>query len=341
MRKLASIQKIYKIEPIENADRLEIAHVLGWQCVVPKGQFSEMENAVYFEVDSFLPVRDEFEFLRKTSYKKSDILGEGFRLKTLKLRGVLSQGLLMPMRELGLADDLAVGTNVTDVLGVRKWVIEERASTGGTIIGELPFGVPKTNEVRIQSEPGLIECFKGKPYYITTKMDGSSHSVSYDSDGYHVCWHNYEYSDGAFYDFCSKVDMAKRLEWFAESRGLESLVIQGEFCAPGIQKNPLKLKRPNWYVFTVIINGKRSELSEMLDVCHVLGLEHVPIEECKDSFSYSSVEELLERAKGLYPGGHKKEGLVIRPIVPEYCELIGAPLSMKVINNEYLLDKKK
>ena len=72
MRKLASVQRIYKIEPIEGADRIELAHVLGWQCVVPKGQFTEMDLCVYFEIDSFLPVAPEFEFLRQ-SYKKNDL----------------------------------------------------------------------------------------------------------------------------------------------------------------------------------------------------------------------------------------------------------------------------
>ena len=83
MRKLASIQRIWKIEPIEGADRIELAHVLGWQCVVNKGQFKEMDLAVYFEIDSFLPVCEPFEFLRKSSYKKSDIMGEGFLLRTM------------------------------------------------------------------------------------------------------------------------------------------------------------------------------------------------------------------------------------------------------------------
>ena len=87
MRKLASIQRIWQIEPIEGADRIELAHVLGWQCVVNKGQFQPMDLAVYFEVDSFLPVREEFEFMRASSYRKTDIMGEGFRLRTMKFRG--------------------------------------------------------------------------------------------------------------------------------------------------------------------------------------------------------------------------------------------------------------
>ena len=70
MRKLASIQRIWNIEPIEGADRIELAHVLGWQCVVDKGQFKPMDLAVYFEVDSFLPVRPEFEFLSAGKYRR-------------------------------------------------------------------------------------------------------------------------------------------------------------------------------------------------------------------------------------------------------------------------------
>ena len=83
-RKLASIQRIWKIEPIEGADRIELANVLGWQCVVNKGQFCPQDLAVYFEIDSFLPIRSEFEFMRATSYRKTNIMGEGFRLKTMK-----------------------------------------------------------------------------------------------------------------------------------------------------------------------------------------------------------------------------------------------------------------
>lgn len=99
MRKLASIQRIRKIEPIEGADRIELAHVLGWQCVVNKGQFKPMDSAVYFEIDSFLPIRPEFEFLRQSSYKKTDIMGEGFKLRTMRFKGQISQGLLLPITQ--------------------------------------------------------------------------------------------------------------------------------------------------------------------------------------------------------------------------------------------------
>jgi len=342
-RKLASIQRIWKIEPIEGAEKIEIAHVLGWQCVVNKGKFSPMDLAVYFEIDSFLPIRPEFEFLRSSSYRKTDIMGEGFRLRTMKFRGQISQGLVLPIEIFPeIEGDVWAGLDVTDVLGVKKWEIEERASTGGTMIGTLPPSIPKTDETRVQAEPGLIQEFAGLGYYISTKMDGSSHSISVDEDGIHVTGHNYEYKDdgkSAFYEFVKKRGLLKKLEAYKDVNGLKEVTVQGELCAPGIQQNRLKLQAPEWYVFTVRENGKRVGLNKMLSVCEYLGAESVPIEEVGNDLTakYPTVEALLERADGQYPRGGKKEGIVIRPIEPVYSNTVGGSLSMKVVSNKYLL----
>ena len=343
MRKLASIQRIWNIEPIEGADRIELAHVLGWQCVVNKGQFRPMDLAVYFEVDSFLPVTPEFEFLRASSYRKTDIMGEGFRLRTMKFRGQISQGLLLPVSAFpDIPADAELGTDVTELLGIRKWEIEERITTGGTMIGTLPYDIPHTDETRIQAEPGLIQEFAGLEYYISTKMDGSSHSVGIDENGFHVTGHNYEYKDDGkspFYELVKTMDLQQKMEAFAVENGLATFTIQGELCAPGIQKNRLKLTKPAWYVFTIRENGKRVGLKRMLAICEALQVESVPIEEIDTDLpaKYPTVEALLDRADGNYPKGGKKEGIVIRPTEPVFCELISAALSMKVVSNKYLL----
>lgn len=343
MRKLASIQRIWKIEPIEGADRIELAHVLGWQCVVNKGQFHEMDRAVYFEVDSFLPIREEFEFLRASSYRKTDILGEGFRLRTMKFRGQISQGLLLPISDFPeIPADCAVGDDVTDLLGVKKWEIEERITTGGTMIGTLPYDIPHTDETRVQEEPGLIQAFAGLEYYISTKMDGSSHSVGIDEHGFHVTGHNYEYKDDGkspFYELVKAMSLQEKMEAFAKENGIMPFTIQGELCAPGIQQNRLRLTKPEWYVFTIRENGKRDGLHRMQEVCKALGLTTVPIEEVDTDLpsKYPTVESLLTRADGNYPNGGKKEGIVIRPTEPAYCDLIGTYLSMKIVSNKYLL----
>jgi RNA ligase (TIGR02306 family) len=96
-RKLATIRTISEIRPIEGADNIELATVNGWKVVVGKEVGHKVGNpVVYCEVDSFLPIRPEFEFLRKSSYRKMGDV-EGFNLKTIKLRGQLSQGLILPM----------------------------------------------------------------------------------------------------------------------------------------------------------------------------------------------------------------------------------------------------
>lgn len=342
-RKLASIQRIWKTEPIEGADRIELAYVLGWQCVVNKGQFKPMDLAVYFEIDSFLPIRPEFEFMRASSYKNTDIMGEGFRLKTQKFRGQLSQGLLLPLEQFPeIPADAALGDDVTELLGVRKWEIEIRATSGGTIIGELPGSIPHTDETRVQAAPELINEFAGLEYYISTKMDGSSHSIGIDDDGFHVTGHNYEYTDDGtsdFYNLVKEREYREKLVAFKEKAGLDAITVQGELCAPGIQQNRLKLKKPEWYVFTIIENGKRAGLDRILEVCKELGFTTVPIEEVDTDLpaKYPTVEALLERADGNYPNGGKKEGIVIRPTTPVYSRSIAAELSMKVVSNKYLL----
>ena len=343
MRKLASIQRIWNIEPIEGADRIELAHVLGWQCVVNKGQFQPMDIGVYFEIDSFLPIRPEFEFMRTSSYKKTDIMGEGFRLRTMRFRGQISQGLLLPLSQFPeIPANAEIGTDVTELLGVRKWEIEERATTGGPVIGNLPYDIPHTDETRVQEEPELIQAFAGLEYYISTKMDGSSHSIGIDENGFHVTGHNYEYKDdgnSSFYELVKARGYREKMEAFAQENGLTALTIQGELCAPGIQRNRLRLSKPEWYVFTVRENGKRVGLNRMLEVCAALGMEHVPIEEVGVDLpsKYPTVEALLERADGDYPNGGKKEGIVVRPTEPVFCPLISASLSMKIVSNKYLL----
>ncbi len=340
-RKLASVQYVHGIWPIEGADRIECVGVLGWKCVAKKGEFAVGDSCVYFEIDSFLPVEKRFEFLREGSYRESELMGAGFRLRTSKFRGQISQGLILPISILG-SGDWELGQDVTDILGVRKWEIEERASNSGTIVAGLPGGVPKTEECRIQAEPGLLDEFVGKPYYITTKMDGTSVTFFRIEGRFGVCGHNYEYADDGKCSFWSWAHDAG-LEQRIVDAGLDDIVLQGEFCGGGIQQNPLKLTKPAWYLFTVVDakTHRRLSLNDMRDIALKLGLEMVPVEEEGENLPYASVDELLERARGKYSSGNVKEGIAVRPTEPVYSQLLSASLSCKVINNDYLLKKHK
>ena len=346
-RKLASVQRVIGILPIEGADRIELAKVLGWQCVVLKGQVHEGDLCVYCEIDSFLPIREEFEFLRSSSYKKSSILGEGFRIRTAKMRGEISQGLILTLdqvADMGVdVSNLKEGDDVTEALGIRKFEIPESATGQGTAIGGLGAEVPKTDEMRIQSVESVIAEFAGLEYYISTKVDGSSHSIAIDREGVaHAYGHRLEYADdgkSSFYEFVKKKDFFGKLKKYASEKGWKSVTVQGEWAGEGIQKNRLKLKTPEWFVFTVVVEGRRKGLDAMLDLCEAIGATHVPIEERGFDLpsKYPTAKALLERAEGEYPNGGPKEGIVIRPVEPIHSKTLGDDLSVKAVSNRYLL----
>lgn len=331
-RKLASIQRIVSIDPIPGADAIERVRVLGWDLVSRKGEFAVGDLCTYFEVDSFLPERPEFEFLRSSSFRTMGDL-QGFRLRTISLRKQVSQGLAIPYK-----GSHPVGTDVTEELGIVKWDPPIPAQLAGLVKGNFPGFLTKTDEVRIQSEPELINAMKDKAYYISTKLDGCSATYFLRDGEFGVCSRNLELKEtegNSFWDLARRKGLKDILEKAREDHG--DLCIQGELCGPGIQKNPLKLKEVALYIFNIYPVGgtKRSRFSVNAMEAFVKkhGLSTVPIEEIGFEFLYSSVDELLNRAEGQYESGKTKEGIVVRSIS-------GNRLSFKVINNKFLLKEK-
>jgi len=337
MRKLVTIQKISEVKPIPDADFIELACIKGWQCVAKKGEFKPDDLCVYFEVDSYLPIDERYEFLRKSSYRSNEYMGEGFRVKTVRFRGEISQGLALPLSafpEITLSEE---GADVTDVLNIRKWEMPEQVGSAGISVGSKPFGIPTTDETRIQSIPEFLLHFTGKPYYISTKMDGTSCTVYIKDGKVGVCGRNDEYKEDvetcSMWAYVYKHNLKEKLTALGED-----IALQGEFCGAGIQKNRLKLFEPALYVFDVIKIGesdklKKCGLDEILSYCGKLGIQSVPIEETGDSFGYT-LPELIERAKGKYESGLDKEGIVVR--THDYGRIGNDKLSFKVINNDFL-----
>jgi len=345
MRKLATLQKISEIKPIEGADAIELVIIKGWQCVSKKGEFNMGDTCVYFEVDSFLPIDERYEFLRRTSHRKNEFMGEGFRIKTIMMRGHISQGLALPTRLFPEIAGFNIGDDVTEILGVKKWEVPEVQGSAGIDIGDKPFGIPTTDESRIQSMPEFLESFIGKPYYITTKMDGTSCTIYFKNGKVGVCGRNKEYKEDAsscsMWAYVIKTGLKERLIEYGKD-----IALQGEFCGQGIQKNRLNLSEPELFVFDIIKFSdtdimNKCGLDELVFICEELGLRTVPIEEVGESFNYT-LAELLERARGKYPSGKDKEGIVIR--TREYGRsLVGSILhknSFKVINNDFLQKEK-
>ena len=333
MRSLVSIQKINLISPIPNSDFVETAHIMGWQCVIKKGEAQVGEPGVYFEVDSFLPVEPRYEFLRSSSYRENADNGQGFRIRTAKIRGQLSQGLFLPLSLFPELEGCIEGDDVTEQLNVKKWYIPETAADGGNIIGDRPFGIPASDEIRIQSALELLDELAGKPYYITTKMDGTSGIVYYIDGTIGCCSRNKEIKDdeqALYWMPVYKYGLKEKLTKYGKN-----IVLTGEICGPGIQKNKLRLPETEWYVFDVKDwdSGEYVSYDEAIAICALLEIPMVPLEERGEQFSYS-LEALLEKAKGKYPSKVEKEGIVVRNVHHPKA------ISFKVLNNDALLKEK-
>lgn len=354
MRKLASIQKISSIEPHPNADNLLIAKVRGFEVIISKNdKYTEGERVVYFETDSFLPCVEDYEFLRKSCYRNDPILGEGFLIKPFKLRGVISNGLILPINICFKncmplpGTGFRIDEDVTELLNVKKWEEPNTASLG-TTKGKRPTFIKKTDETRIQRFPEILEEFYNcDKIYASVKIDGSSHSIGIDSENdFFVTSHNKTLIDdnkpNTFYSFCKYHNLEERLGIIKRDYGLEDIVVQGEFYGPGIQKNKLGLSKPNWMIFTVDFNRKRQNLDTSKNVADLLGISFVPIldiwtgEEFKNKFP--DIKSIMEYIKGdpknLYVDG-EQEGVVFRPTEPCYSKILDTSLSIKVINENY------
>jgi len=333
MRSLVTIQNVKSISPIPDSDFLELAHIMGWQCVAKKGEFKEGDLGVYFEVDSFLPVDERYEFLRGSSFRDNADNGQGFRIKTMRMRGQLSQGLLLPLNNFPELAGCNAGDDVTEKLNVKKWYIPETANAGGTIIGERPHGIPASDEIRIQSALELLDELNGRPYYITTKMDGTSGIVYYIDGKIGCCSRNKEIKDELDALYWLPVYKYGLKEKFPKLN--RNIVLTGEICGPGIQKNKLRLTEIEWYVFDVKDADANRYLpyDDAVKLCEELGLKTVPLEERGDAFNYS-LETLLEKSRGKYPSGLDKEGIVVR------LSAFPKAVSFKVLNNDALLKEK-
>ena len=349
MRKLATIRRIDELVPIEGSDLVQIARIDGWQCVVKKSEFNVGDLCVYFEIDSHLPIRPEFEHLRKNSFKK---MGEreGFRIKTIKLRGELSQGLALPLSILGEAHEIftigegCIGADVTADLDVQKYEPPIPAELAGRVSGNFPGFIPKTEQIRCQNHKHDIFVKNADTKYeVTMKMDGTSFTGYSNVDKTGVCGRNWEL------DINEENKNNTLVRMFIDS-GLQTalnnlgrnIAVQGELMGPGIQKNREGFLEHKLFVFDIYdIDAKKylgsDDRLQVLDALYGNGLaqgkvQHVPIFSKNNTIAQlgiNSVGELLKDAEGPSFKHPIREGKV-------YKSMDGT-FSFKAISNQYLL----
>ena len=355
MRKLASIQKIVDLQPIPNADRIEVATILGWQCIVKKGEFQVGDLCVYFEIDSILPEKPVFEFMRDRK----------FRVRTIKLRKCVSMGLALPIKDVFTGTRiLEEGDDVTKILGVKKYDPEGDREKKLIVKGgnkkrfflfeylrqyawfrnllhkfgvgrkrNFPQFISKTDEERVQNMPNVFKQKAGTVCYMTEKLDGQSATYAIYKNKFYVCSRNltlYKNDGSAYWKIAEMYDIEKKLR----NSGYKNIAIQTENCGPGIQKNKYKLDKLTPFVFNIKDLDKEVYLNkdEKTTWCDIVGINHVPI----ISYEFLLTEDMdvnfmVDKSKGKSMVGKcKREGIVIRGIIND-------KFSFKCINPEFLL----
>jgi RNA ligase (TIGR02306 family) len=343
VRKLASIQVVNTIEAIPNADAIERIRVLGWWVVVKKGEHKAGDKVVYCEIDSLLPERPEFEFLRASSFKPAQPdLPAGFRIKTVKLRGQVSQGICFPLSILPADAPNDEGADVTELLGVHKWEPPIPIGMGGKVKGGFPSFLPKTDETRVQVLEPVLQRHRGKTFYVTEKLDGTSFTAFLRNGEFGICSRNLWMDEADESNVLVRVTRGLKLEEKLRA-GREQLghdlAIQAEVIGPGIQKNKYALPAVTLRVFNVLNadDGKLLEHAAMLQVLDALGLEGVP--QLGTIVLDHTVDALVAFSEGVSVLNPKaqREGVVLRPLVEEFDQDIGGRLSFKAINPKFLL----
>lgn len=340
MRSLATIQTILDINPIDGADAIEVATINGWKVVIKKGDFSVGEKVVYLEIDSWVPT-GLAPFLSKGNEPREYEGIKGERLRTVKLRGQISQGLILPLSVIpssyGFSFHAADGEDVTDILGVKKWEAPIPAQLAGVTRGNFPSFLQKTDEERIQNLQNLLPGLVGVTFNLHEKLDGSSMTVYHNNGDFGVCSRNLDLKDS---DGNSFWQMAKSLNLPEKMPAHGNICIQGELIGSGIQKNPYGLSNHDFYVFNVfnIDSGKYLNYGDARWIVEQMGLKWVPFVQDYTITESDTVDILLALAEGksaLNPKA-EREGLVWRPYEEQEVRGLGR-LSFKTISNKFLL----
>jgi len=356
MRKLASIRIIKNIEPIEDADAIMVATVDDWKLVVKKDEFKIGDRCVYFEIDSLIPLMPQVEHLRSRAYKKMGDK-EGIRIKTIKLRGQISQGLALPVSSfiekfIGSAYDegqelsefFFVGNDVTDFLGVLKYEPPIPSQLAGNVRGNYPSCIKKTDQERCQNlGKDIFIKNKGSKYEVTMKLNGTSFTGFFNNSKDGVCSRNWELdlTEENRNNMLIRMYIDSGLQTALHAYG-KNIAIQGELMGPGIQGNQEGFEKAKLFIFDIydIDNGCHFDPEKRVEIMKELinfGLNtsmvgHVPIfahNVTLEELGITDVTNLLSDAEGPSIVHPIREGKVYKRMDGKF--------SFKAISNHFLL----
>lgn len=342
-----TVEKIEEIRKHQNADRLEIIKLvdIGYQMIVPKGQYSIGDLIVYFPLDARIPnsILNRMGMVGKLGGKEHDIV------KTVKLRGQISQGfvaditVILEDQESDIWDRsidkgynlIPIGSDVTEILGVTKYeplsVLTKSAN-----LKPLPEHVAKYDIENAEHYGEIVKRLMMGTVYISEKVEGSHWACSLDckTNEVHVYQRNYEivpiegkgthtwwkcFIDG---EFERKLHSIKR--YLLKRSG--HITIRGEIIGPGIQKNYYKLDSHQVLAFEIEVDGKPVNAEPFLTICTIFVIPSVPMLWLRKSVldwiairidNYNGITDLPEISTGYSQINmdKRREGIVIKPMV--------------------------
>lgn len=352
MSKLASVEIITDIQPIPDADNIVTAFILGWKVVVKKNEFNIGDKVCYIQIDTVVPDLPQYEFLRERS----------FRVRTIKLKGQISQGLIVPLPK----GKFKEGDDVTDVIGVKKY---EKVDNNpekyekprmpkkwhkkviylfkyNVLYKAMPFlqkksrsPFPKhlvsiTDEERIQNMPQVLNKYKGKEFVVSYKLDGSSITIIHQKflfkSKFRICSRRFELHDtkNDWYKVFSETNFKNEVLKLVKHYKTNDIIVQGEAIGK-FNGNHHNLQKEQIRLFNIYVNGKRLPQNEFIEVCLANNIPHCPL------YKYITLNHTLpeiikeSEIKDKLNPSVDVEGLVWRCIEDN--------ISFKVINNKYLL----
>ena len=304
MRKLVSIQKISNVTPIFNADLIEVITINGWKIVVKKDDnFKIGDNVVYFEIDSALPLMDErFSFLKQETKKIDGI--DYHVLRTKKMRGQVSQGLVLPLNKFPEFNDyknIKIDENsevgLGELIGVIKYEEETPENLKEIAVGMFPSHTNSTSIERVQNisfydfKKMILNFNDNNPKFTATlKLNGYSSTYFFKNGEWGGCSRNIQFD-------LTKVDkkniyidtFKKIIEPKFQNKELPNFnfAIQGEIIGEKVMKNFEKIIGNDLYVFKIFNIDKYEILSrkETKEFCEKYNLNYInEIELEKDNF---------------------------------------------------------
>lgn len=349
IRKLASIKKIETLPPHPNADKLDIAYIGGWRAVVKKSEFNEGDLVVYCEIDSHIPLKLA-PFLEKSNKVRTVNGVDGVVLKSIRLRGELSQGLILPLSVLSTDIIPVEGLDVSEDLNITKWEPPQPALLSGVTKGPFPSFIRKTDQSRIQniweelSNPD--NNYIDNQWEVTTKLDGSSMTVYLNDGEFGVCSRNQELretEDNTFWKVARQNNMEKKLRSLGRN-----IALQGELIGEGIQGNHEKIKGHEFYLYDIYLidEGRHATVDERTSISFHLNynimdshIEWVPsLGIMGFDFTNISLEDFMDHCDSLDGGvslkAKTREGVVFKATKVNKLNEVE---SFKVISNNYLL----